>query len=80
MLALSKGGEMKAEEKCILPGCDKKAAGSMAVSSVASYFKDKGWKIVSFFPNTLCPSAKECTSFGVPPCQHARKANKKSAQ
>lgn len=34
--------------------CDRKEAGSMAASSVAQYFKSKDWKIVSFFPNSVC--------------------------
>lgn len=34
--------------------CDAQAAGTLAASSVARYFKDKQWKIISFFPNSVC--------------------------
>ena len=34
--------------------CDDKAAGNMAASSVAKYFKENSWKIISFFPNAKC--------------------------
>lgn len=34
--------------------CDEKAAGGMAASSVAKYFKENRWKIISFFPNAKC--------------------------
>ena len=34
--------------------CDDKAAGNMAASSVAKYFKENRWKIISFFPNAKC--------------------------
>lgn len=34
--------------------CDDKAAGAMAASSLAKYFKDNQWKIISFFPNAKC--------------------------
>ncbi|MBR3603917.1 MAG: hypothetical protein IKL48_04475 [Elusimicrobiaceae bacterium] len=27
---------------------------TIAASSLAQYFKDKNWKIISFFPNTKC--------------------------
>lgn len=35
---------------------DDKTASSMAASSVAKFFKEKGWKIISFFPNASCAS------------------------
>ena len=28
----------------------------MAAASVAKYFKENGWKIISFFPNAVCPN------------------------
>ena len=34
--------------------CDKKAAASLAASSVMHYFQAKKWKIISFFPNSIC--------------------------
>lgn len=46
---------MRDKEAKAAPKCDDKAAATMAASSVAGYFKDNDWKIISFFPNSSCP-------------------------
>lgn len=45
---------MRDKKDSVQPGCDPKTAATFAASSVAAYFKKKGWKIVSFFPNSPC--------------------------
>lgn len=39
---------MRDKKDSVQPGCDPKTAATFAASSVAAYFKKKGWKIVSF--------------------------------
>lgn len=44
------------KEKDTADACqgDDQAAGSMAAASMAKFFKEQNWKIISFFPNTPC--------------------------
>ena len=34
--------------------CNQEDAATLAAGSVAEYFKEKNWKIISFFPNSQC--------------------------
>lgn len=45
---------MKEKDTADTCQCDDKAAGAMAAASMAKFFKDQNWKIISFFPNTPC--------------------------
>ncbi len=45
---------MREKEDFAVCPCDDKAAGALAASSVAKYFKENRWKIISFFPNAKC--------------------------
>lgn len=45
---------MSEKEETARCPCDNKAAGAMAAASLAKYFKEKRWKIISFFPNAKC--------------------------
>lgn len=38
--------------------CDNKTASTLAASSVVRFFKERNWKIISFFPNTPCCEKK----------------------
>lgn len=51
---------MRDKEQHVAPDCcDDKTAGTLAASSVARFFKDHHWKIISFFPNADCPNRVE---------------------
>lgn len=50
---------MRDKEQHVPSECDDKAASTMAASSVARYFKENRWKIISFFPNVDCPNRVE---------------------
>ena len=41
-------------KKSLGPGCDPKEASTLAASSLVHFFKQRDWKIVSFFPNSPC--------------------------
>ncbi len=45
---------MKEKDTADTCQCDDTAAGAMAAASMAKFFKDQNWKIISFFPNTPC--------------------------
>lgn len=34
--------------------CDGKEASTLAAGSIAQYFTENNWKIISFFPNSPC--------------------------
>lgn len=39
---------------------DSKNASSLAAASIMHYFRERDWKIVSFFPNAVCAGSKAC--------------------
>ena len=45
---------MKEKETANTCQSDEQAAGALAAASVAKFFKEQDWKIISFFPNTPC--------------------------
>ena len=58
--------------------CDDKAAGAMAAASVAKYFKENGWKIISFFPNATCGNRVQKILHTKSGKKRGRKSSKKS--
>ena len=50
---------MRKKETKNLSGCDEKNAATLAASSLAQYFYEKKWKIVSFFPNAVEAGAEK---------------------
>ena len=49
------GGEAMKEKECAdACQCDDQSAAALAAGSMAKFFKDQNWKIISFFPNTPC--------------------------
>lgn len=45
---------MNGKDKKITERCDAKESSTLAASSVAQFFKENNWKIISFFPNAEC--------------------------
>lgn len=40
--------------------CDKYTASTLAASSIMQYFGARNWKMISFFPNSVCVKEKKC--------------------
>ena len=40
--------------------CDAKTASTLAAASIMHYYRERNWKIISFFPNAVCAGSKKC--------------------